>query len=82
MKTSELRELDYQELSERLAEAKAELFNLRFQLATNQLENTAQLRASKREIARLATLMREQEIAEWRAQGSDVRGQMSEGARP
>ena len=66
MKTSELRELDYQELSERLAETKAELFNLRFQLATNQLENTAQLRATRREIARLATLLREQEISEWR----------------
>ncbi|HJU52060.1 MAG TPA: 50S ribosomal protein L29 [Acidimicrobiia bacterium] len=66
MKTAELRELDYAELSDKLAEAKAELFNLRFQLATNQLENTARLRTVRREIARIATLLREQELAEWR----------------
>ncbi|HEX5723685.1 MAG TPA: 50S ribosomal protein L29 [Acidimicrobiia bacterium] len=66
MKTAELRELDYAELSNKLAEAKAELFNLRFQLATNQLENTARLRTVRREIARIATLLREQELAEWR----------------
>ena len=66
MKTAELRELDYAELSNKLAEAKAELFNLRFQLATNQLENTARLRTVRREIARIATLVREQELAEWR----------------
>lgn len=73
MKTSELRELDYQELAERLAEAKAELFNLRFQLATNQLENTAQLRVTRREIARLATLVREQEIEQWRQETKEDR---------
>ncbi|HEY3427434.1 MAG TPA: 50S ribosomal protein L29 [Acidimicrobiia bacterium] len=66
MRTAELRELDYEELSGKLAEAKAELFNLRFQLATNQLENTAQLRTTRREIARLATLLREMELDEWR----------------
>jgi large subunit ribosomal protein L29 len=66
MKAAELRELDYQDLTEKLAEAKAELFNLRFQLATNQLENTARLRTLRREIARIATLLREQELAEWR----------------
>lgn len=66
MKTAELRELDYAELSNKLADAKAELFNLRFQLATNQLENTARLRTVRREIARIATLLREQELAEWR----------------
>ncbi|MGH8923051.1 MAG: 50S ribosomal protein L29 [Acidimicrobiia bacterium] len=66
MKAAELRELEYEELSEKLAEAKAELFNLRFQLATNQLENTARLRTVRREIARLATLLREQEIVEWK----------------
>ncbi|HJU80313.1 MAG TPA: 50S ribosomal protein L29 [Acidimicrobiia bacterium] len=70
MKTAELRELDYAELSNKLAEAKAELFNLRFQLATNQLENTARLRTVRREIARIATLLREQELAEWRQSNS------------
>ena len=74
MKAAELRELDYAELSEKLAEAKAELFNLRFQLATNQLDNTARLRTIRREIARLATLLREQELEEWRSQGSGVKG--------
>lgn len=71
MKTAELRELDYEELAGKLAEAKAELFNLRFQLATNQLENTAQLRSTRREIARIATLLRELELEEWR-KGSDT----------
>lgn len=76
MRTAELRELDYDELSGKLAEAKAELFNLRFQLATNQLENTAQLRSTRREIARISTLLREHEIAEWaktKAQSPETR---------
>ncbi|MGH8958112.1 MAG: 50S ribosomal protein L29 [Acidimicrobiia bacterium] len=72
MRTAELRELDHEELSEKLAEAKAELFNLRFQLATNQLENTAQLRTTRREIARLATLLREMELEEWRKTSDSV----------
>ena len=67
MKAAELRELDHQELSTRLAEAKAELFNLRFQLATNQLDNTARLREVRKDIARIATVMRQQEIDEWLA---------------
>ncbi|HHC08635.1 MAG TPA: 50S ribosomal protein L29 [Actinobacteria bacterium] len=68
MKAAELRELTYEELGERLAEAKEELFNLRFQLATNQLDNTARIGQVKREIARIKTVMREMEIAAWRAQ--------------
>lgn len=80
MKAAELRELDFSDLVDRLVEARAELFNLRFQLATNQLENTAQLRATKKEIARIATLIREQELAEWRSQKSEVRDEASEGA--
>jgi large subunit ribosomal protein L29 len=79
MKAAELRELDHDELANQLATAKAELFNLRFQLATNQLDNTARLREVRKEIARIATIMREQELEEWRAQGSGVRGQVSEG---
>lgn len=69
--TSELRELGFDDLTRRLADAKAELFNLRFQLATNQLENTAQLRTTRREIARISTLLREQELAEWHASQGD-----------
>lgn len=59
----ELRDLGDAELVERLAEAKEEHFNLRFQHATGQLENTARLAQVKKEIARLHTLLREREIA-------------------
>lgn len=62
MTASELRELDGAELAERLAEAKEELFNLRFQLATNQLDNTSRLTDVRREVARILTVMREREI--------------------
>ena len=62
MNASELRELSYEELAEKLAEAKEESFNLRFQFATNQLENTARLGQVRREVARIATVMREMEI--------------------
>ncbi len=62
MNASELRELPYEELAEKLAEAKEESFNLRFQFATNQLDNTARLAQVRREVARIATIMRELEI--------------------
>lgn len=62
MRASELRDLPYEELQEKLGDSKEELFNLRFQLATNQLDNTTRLRSVRREIARIATAMREQEI--------------------
>jgi len=62
MKASDLRDLPYDKLAERLAEAKEELFNLRFQLATNQLDKTARLRELRREVARISTVMRQQEI--------------------
>ncbi len=68
MKALELRNNSYSELVELLDEAKEELFNLRFQLATNQLDNTTRLREVRREIARIRTVMREQEIAAWRQQ--------------
>jgi large subunit ribosomal protein L29 len=58
----ELRELGDQALEQRLAEAKEELFNLRFQHATGQLDNTTRLGELKREIARVHTLQREREI--------------------
>lgn len=62
MKASELTDLPFEELQEKMDEAKAELFNLRFQLATNQLDNTARMKQVRRDIARIATVMREQEI--------------------
>jgi large subunit ribosomal protein L29 len=74
MKASELRDLPYEELRDKLAEAKEELFNLRFQLATNQLDNTARLGQVRRDIARIAGTMREQEIAAWAEQEEQVDG--------
>ncbi len=62
MKASELREIPYEELAEKLDEAKEEAFNLRFQFATNQLDNTARLAEVRRDVARVATVMREMEI--------------------
>jgi len=68
VKAIDLRELTTQELQERFEESKEELFNLRFQLATNQLDNTARLTEVRRDIARLATVIREQELEAWAAQ--------------
>jgi large subunit ribosomal protein L29 len=65
MKALDLRGLDAAELTEKLDEAKEELFNLRFQMATNQLDNTSRLRQVRREVARISTIIREQEIAAW-----------------
>jgi large subunit ribosomal protein L29 len=62
-KAAELRELNDGELLQRLVEAKEEHFNLRFQNATGQLDNSARLGDIRREIARLNTLLREREIA-------------------
>ena len=59
----ELRELDDVELEDRLGEYRKELLNLRFQLATGQLDNYARLGEVRRDIARLSTLVREREIA-------------------
>ena len=60
---AELRNLGDSELLGRLSEARRELFNLRFQLATGQLDNTARLALVKKDIARLSTFAREREIA-------------------
>lgn len=68
MKPAELRELTYRELVEKLAESKEELFNLRFQLATNQLDNTARISAVKKTVARTLTILRDREIQLWYAQ--------------
>ena len=64
----ELRKLNARELQQALAEAKEESFNLRFQLATNQLDNTARLTQVRKEIARINTVIREQEIEAYYAQ--------------
>lgn len=64
MKTSKLRELSVQELELQLKELKAELFNLRFQHATNQLDNPMKMVEVKKTIARVKTILRENEIKE------------------
>jgi large subunit ribosomal protein L29 len=63
MNAAELRELNDAELANRLREFREELFNLRFQNATGQLENTTRLNHVKKDIARCETLLREREIA-------------------
>jgi large subunit ribosomal protein L29 len=60
--TAQLRVSTEEELQSKLAEAKAELFNLRFQGATGQLESHGRLRAVRKEIARIYTVMREREL--------------------
>ncbi|MEE9178938.1 MAG: 50S ribosomal protein L29 [Acidimicrobiia bacterium] len=62
MTTAEIRELTTEELVDALTVAKEEKFNLRFQVATNQLDNTARIRVVKTEIARILTVMREREL--------------------
>ena len=62
MKAKELRELDSVALTEKLVEARRELFNLRFQHATAQLENTQKLSDVKKNIAKLQTVRREKEL--------------------
>ena len=60
--TAELRELHDDELSTRLRESKEELFNLRFQMATGQLDNNRRLRTVKHDIARIYTILHEREL--------------------
>ncbi len=60
--TADLRELHDDELDTRLREAKEELFNLRFQMATGQLDNNRRLRTVKHDIARIYTILREREL--------------------
>jgi large subunit ribosomal protein L29 len=62
-KAAEYRELKDEELEARLEDARKELFNLRFRHATGQLDNSARLGQVRKEVARLATLIREREIA-------------------
>ncbi len=64
MKTSQVRELTSVELEQKLLELKGELFNLRFQHATNQLENPIRIKEVKKTIARIKTILRERELQE------------------
>ena len=64
MRASELRESSIDELQAKLKDLKEELFNLRFQLAINQLDNPTRIKAVKKDIARVSTVIREIELAE------------------
>jgi len=63
-KIEELREMNGDELQVKLSELKAELFNLRFQQATNQLSNPMRINEVRRNIARIKTIIREEELKE------------------
>ena len=63
MKAAEIRELSAEDLQVKLKEAKAELFNLRFQMATSQLDDTARVKQVKKDIARIMTEMRARELS-------------------
>ena len=62
MKAEEIRELEDAELLQKLKDTRAELFNLRFQLATGQLDNTGRIAIVKKDIARLHTELRAREL--------------------
>lgn len=63
MKAKEIRDLTTAEIEQKVKSLKEELFNLRFQLATGQLENTARIREVRKTIARMKTIIRERELA-------------------
>lgn len=64
MKAAEIRDLSVPELNEKLDELNKELFNLRFQHAVNQLDNPLRMKAVKRDIARVKTIITEKESAD------------------
>jgi large subunit ribosomal protein L29 len=67
MKADNLREMTMQELNVKLVELKSELFNLRFQLATGQLENPMKIKSVRKAIARTQTILREKELKKLKA---------------
>ena len=71
-KTDELRNMETEELETRLNDTRQELFNLRFQLVTGQLDNTSRIGDVRRQVARIETLLREREIEA--AEAAEERG--------
>ncbi|MCC4723729.1 50S ribosomal protein L29 [Salinicoccus sp. RF5] len=67
MKANEIRDLTTSEIENNVKELKEELFNLRFQLATGQLENTSRIKEVRKTIARMKTTIRERELSEAKA---------------
>ena len=64
MKASQIRELTEEELIKKVSDYKSELFNLRFQMATGQLDNPMRIRDVKKDIARCKTVLRQRELAQ------------------
>lgn len=62
MKANKVRDMSSNELEQKLTELKGELFNLRFQMATGQLENPMRVRDVKKSIARIKTILKEREL--------------------
>ena len=62
MKATEIKEMTVEEMNQKLVSLKEELFALRFQLAVNQLDNTAKVKAVKKDIAKVKTIIRENEM--------------------
>lgn len=62
MRPDEMRDMTPEELEEKVAELKEKVFNLRFQKATGELDNTAEIKKSKKDIARAKTIQREREM--------------------
>jgi len=69
LKVKDIRDLSDEELAKKMEEAKEELFNLRFQLATGQLDNGLKIRDARRQIARIQTIRRERELVAAKAEG-------------
>lgn len=63
MKAKEIRQMSDKELNAKLLDLKSELFNLRFQMATGQLDNPMRIKSVKRDIARVKTIARERELS-------------------
>ena len=71
-KTADFRNMDTEELESRLGDTRQELFNLRFQLVTGQLDNNARIGQVRRQVARIETILREREIVA--AESAEERG--------
>lgn len=80
MKAKEIRDMSEEDMSKKLKQLKEELFNLRFQLAINQLENPMRISAVKKDIARIKTAMREAELSDYEQTTGEEQAQTDEKA--
>lgn len=78
MKAKEIRDMSEEDMRKKLKQLKEELFNLRFQLAINQLENPMRISAVKKDIARIKTAMREAELSDYEQTTGEEQAQTDE----